>query len=1048
MFSNRLTKATDQLSRFCTDSSSYCFRIIDISCQDLASYQDRTMAPLSRVFRGRSISATPPRAVYSDLSSAHANITGRFDPALPPLSPGWAGDQPTTAANEKSIPVSVKARTFSQETPVESPLAIRRARSAKPVPCGTPSNPHSDSGAMFQKVSSSEQGSEVEVTKPDISRNAHASHRRSRSTGFLGTFAWYEADYGSNQPNYPERQRISLTPLDTEQSPPGAGEPSQLPYFQFPSPENDHSFRSNVETRGKIRGLPANSTISDILQCYGDIDPPSDSTIAYDDSNSLPCVTVESSRDGRATGHRGGQLSQSAWSPRPSNDGLEFNYQRHSTHGEISDVRDEHPDAADGNPQHAFRRHPVSVEPASDAHLMIVQHNGATKSRPASYAEVMAYEAALQTHVRNSNIPNRSYSNEELGHTDDGDWETVGNFSRQTTRGGPRTKAQTSSFADYSSSSTSQRPAGLPPGGPFLEHASHPRYVRTWNMLRDKGTGGAAMLSDDNAQGGSDLERYLNSPAYAQLSERRYQHPSPLSEGHTNPFTSSPVSADQGSASQYSGDDSNLAEESHDDFLMMSPSAKKTVQPTQGYFSLKDHSSTWVSTEEGHSVTKAGNTVVHGSFPMSQTGYHGNVTGTPDGTGTRQVGSSVANASSPGAQFSSSPYLVSIRNKIQSPKPSKQIRKSFSIDSSLSSLQSLSSKDSYWTSTRNLPDQQVTDSGEYELTALPSSAYLPPEARFHRNQLIASNLLTRDTTAKSKRRSKFDILANSPSKLKEVTATASANLSRHIQHFVPNMPSLSAVRKRSPHRRETQDEYVPSDVEMQSNEQSRGRKARRGRNQSHKKSKVSDSEGSVDSDVGLTSSDPRQTTSGNATYSEPSMSTSVEPVGLDGVQVHPTLMSITHGHASATGPVTVAQNAAHQTVDGNTTDFYHRRLLTPPSIEEMLGAVRDNRRTPRIDIANRPIARAESPHLHRVPRPSTEAILRRQKELGRLILVPCIVLAPLCLLYGLGYFDGAMDHLTRGQLSEMRPIEKKIALGYGVASMAALIAVIVWFFAA
>ena len=1006
------------------------------------------MAPLSRVFRGRSISATPPRTVYSDLSSAHANITGRSEGALPPLSPGWASDQPMTAGNEKSTPVSVKARTISQGTPAESPLAIRRARSAKPTPSGTLETPHSELGARFQTASPPEKCFDVQVIKPDLPSTALASHRRSRSTGFLGTFAWYEADYGLNQPNYPERQRFSFAPPDSQGSLPGSGEPSQLPYFQFPCPANDHSFGSNIENHGKSPGLPANSTISDILQCYGDNNRPSKSTIAYGESNSLPHVTLESSRDGHATGHHAGQLSQSAWSPRPSNDGLDFNYQRHSTHGEILDMRDEHPDATDGDPRHAFGRRPVSVEPASDAHLMIVHRNGDVKSHPGSYAEVMAYEAARQAHIRNPNNSNTSYSNEELRHTDDGDWETVGNLSRQNTRGGPPTKAQTSSFADYSSSSTGQRPAGLPPGGPFLEHSSHPRYIRTWNVLRDQGTGGTMMLPDHIAHD-SDPEDFLHSAAHGQNSERHYQHPSPLSRGHTNPFTSSQVSADQGSASQYSGDDSNLAEESHDDFLMMSPSAKKTVKPAQGNSSLKGHSSTWVSTEEGHSVTHEGNTALDGRSLMNQTEYQGNVTGTPEGTGTRQVGSSVANTSSPGAQFSSSPYLVSIRNKIGAPEPSRQIRKSFSIDSSLSSLQSLSSEDSYWTSTRNLPDQQVTNSGEYELTALPSSAYLPPEARFHRNQLIANNLLPRDSTPRSKRRSLgFDILANSPSKLKEATTTASANLSRHIQHFVPNMPSLSAVRKRSPQHRETQDEYMPSDVEMQSNDQPRGRKVRRGREKSRKKSKTSDSEGSIDSDVGLTLAGPRQTTSENVKHSEPSMSTSIEPVELEGVQIYPTLMSITHGPTSVTGPATVAQNAGFQTVHANTTDFYLRRLLTPPSIEEMLGAVRDNRRTPRIAIANRPIARADSPHLHRVPRPSTEAVLRRQKELGRLILVPCMVLAPLCLLYGLGYFDGAMDYLTRGQLSEMRPIEKKIALGYGVAFMAALIAVIVWFFAA
>ncbi|CAF9925397.1 MAG: hypothetical protein HETSPECPRED_005825 [Heterodermia speciosa] len=43
------------------------------------------------------------------------------------------------------------------------------------------------------------------------------------------------------QPDYPERQRFSFTPLDSQGSRFDAGEPSQLPYFQFPGPANDQS---------------------------------------------------------------------------------------------------------------------------------------------------------------------------------------------------------------------------------------------------------------------------------------------------------------------------------------------------------------------------------------------------------------------------------------------------------------------------------------------------------------------------------------------------------------------------------------------------------------------------------------------------------------------------------------------------------------------------------------------------------------------------------------------------------------------------------------
>ena len=112
-------------------------------------------------------------------------------------------------------------------------------------------------------------------------------------------------------------------------------------------------------------------------------------------------------------------------------------------------------------------------------------------------------------------------------------------------------------------------------------------------MLKDQGAGGTTMLPGHMTQSDGYPRQYINSAIHEHNSERHYQHPSPLSEGHTNPFTSSPVSA-----SQYSGDDSNLTEESHDDPRTMSSSVKKTVKPAQGNSDFKDHSSTWVSTEE------------------------------------------------------------------------------------------------------------------------------------------------------------------------------------------------------------------------------------------------------------------------------------------------------------------------------------------------------------------------------------------------------------------------------------------------------------------
>ena len=83
----------------------------------------------------------------------------------------------------------------------------------------------------------------------------------------------------------------------------------------------------------------------------------------------------------------------------------------------------------------------------------------------------------------------------------------------------------------------------------------------------------------------------------------------------------------------------------------MSPKVKKTIRK-QKNSSGKDNSSAWMSTED--SPQDAGltlNTHKGSSLQASRIGLKGNVTGTPDGAGARELGSSIANASSPGANF-------------------------------------------------------------------------------------------------------------------------------------------------------------------------------------------------------------------------------------------------------------------------------------------------------------------------------------------------------------------------------------------------------------
>lgn len=471
----------------------------------------------------------------------------------------------------------------------------------------------------------------------------------------------------------------------------------------------------------------------------------------------------------------------------------------------------------------------------------------------------------------------------------------------------------------------------------------------------------------------------------------------------------------------------------------MSPGVKNPIQK-QGNSSGKDNSSAWVSTEDG--PQDAG----HTSNPHKGS-FQGNVTGTPDGTGARELGSSIANASSPGVNFSSSPYVAeSAYQHVRAPEPSKQIHRSRSIDSSLSSLSTLDSNDLYRLQRQRPTGQQVNTSEEYELTALPSSAYLPSDARFHRQQLIDNNLLprdSRDSPAFSVRRSfGLGYLKDSPSKMKK--ATTGANFGRHFQQFVPNMASSSHVRQRSPHRPDADDYEVMSEIEMQEREPHRGR-AHGHRNKDNTKSKLSDSEGSMDSEVGLTSSDRNRPNMHQPQVADPGMSTAIEPVEPGNVQVHPTHTGIIHGQVNTTRNTIPAgqtqvmvPTAANTPPYGNNTEYNLRRLLDQPSVDEMLAAVRDHRPTPRLGAMNRPVARAESPHLWRIPRPPTEDQLRQQKEFGRTVLYCCILFPPLCLFYAAGYLDVLMEWSTHGDLTEMPASEKKIAWFIGGISFGAL----------
>ena len=85
-------------------------------------------------------------------------------------------------------------------------------------------------------------------------------------------------------------------------------------------------------------------------------------------------------------------------------------------------------------------------------------------------------------------------------------------------------------------------------------------------------------------------------------------------------------------------------------------------------------------------------------------------------------------------------------------------------------------------------------------------------------------------------------------------------------------------------------------------------------------------------------------------------------------------------------------------------------------------------------LFQRPVAQAESPHLHRIPHAPNPELLERHILLSRVYLILTMAIPPITLLYGHGYMDGILRLHTEGKMNSFRSTEKTIALcwGYGL----------------
>ena len=1039
--------------------------------------------------RNRSFSdsrAASSRLVYDDLSDAHASITGRRAANLPTLSPGWAKDQPATPRNPWSTPLECVARMTSpvEGTPlnpayghvvaargrdhveVVTPTIDRPLRARPAAPVGSPAIPESEIGEIGSKFPGiSRPGSCVDATtfhrwcaslpNSTPSRRAQITHHSSYES-FQAFLEETFSDAGSEEVRPRVNSGIARVALYDS---------SGLVAARPVSREGLENLESSIM---RHLGAPSNlSLASDQTdahrEIYGDIIRPQGRlSIEYDPE----------------------AFSEGFVQPSSSRSSSSISYATYHLRAYGYNIGEE----------------PGSGGPPHD-HVSRVARTR-TGTPPLLFGSRAAGQASR---------PVVSMTNEADAERD---WETVDDMSRQATWT-TRRQGTASSRADYSSSSSEMRNRGLPAGGQQLQPPTHPRYVRSWNISMDEHTGQTVLLPE-NDTGGSRLSRpYISTPPSARSRFfNNYHHSSQLSEGQEQLLNTSPLSPEpehgsvnaQGLLSlprrrpalnlsllphdveaahelasdpiAFSCDDSSVLE-----MASMSKSARKDEHQES---SRKDHSSAWVSTDE--TVNDEEFVQQHapeGSFAdYVAGGPRGNITGTPQGTGAREVGSSLANASSPYERLLNSPPMA--EEPVDRAPKEKALHKQ-KTGGSLDT-ESTTSSGALVRDLHRIPSSEYSQySQDQDLTALPVfSSEFQNELYEHKQNLISAGILDPPIDAGSVRRSgPLALLAP----IKDATASTSAAIGRQF-HRLPIIPALAPFHQRSPQRRAAPQDLISTEPGP-SNTLSQADKMKASHpNKDTRKRKVSDSEESVDA------APNHQGTSRNtyllATAAGPqraSVTTSAEPVPLEGVAIHPTttanhgdrgrnLTLKAHGSrpAMATasngfgGQATMSSNLGGQATSSNipggqtastsntntvpavhpyfgTAQHLHRvrgqvgeewellyrdALGDGNSASEVLRSIQPIRRPappPGYDRRNLPRAREESPHLHRMPRHvDHQENLQYQKTFSQVALILCVFCPPFWLAYGLGYLDGVIAWVTDGDIKHMRQAEKKLAL--------------------
>ena len=542
------------------------------------------------------------------------------------------------------------------------------------------------------------------------------------------------------------------------------------------------------------------------------------------------------------------------------------------------------------------------------------------------------------------------------------DWETVSDvreFGFQVASENTTDTQTGSSLADNSDSGDISLPKQeiSDAHSDGFQPSSRPRLNQSYMIIKDHETGQSYSIPQ------LENEPRDQMPSTSKDNQSRaYHHPTPLFEDHTHPFISSPPviippqrvtdsQTDESSpdrtvpepsyvCSEFSHDEQKLKQQRKSLYELTTPASKGSkseMNETQPEFDSKErshYSSTWVSTlSEDDSMASALPQLPgrQSSFAkVTILGAKDNITGSPDGTGAREVGSSLADASSPGAPLSSSPATF-----MATPYSQHQTQSNANSPQTLASGRSSTPKS---TGSAAVPlktgDIRMPKNKEQWLRAIPPRKQqdlgeLPPARRRRSSSESESSGMP------SSRKSS---VMHAPER-----SNTSAGLFRQTASSSQYEDSIQG--SDHPHLRERHAHQATPDTPSSRFSESR----------------------------------PFRTRSGLVV-------TDVPAPAFD----HP-----------AHGCDRLWESSKHP-ADSDVTSFGRGR----------------NRNQ---DIIIRPVARVDSPHLHRVPHPITAELLERHRLISTVYLVLCCCMPVMALAYGYGLLDWIINAHMHGEIEGWKP---------------------------